>query len=51
MTLSPKYGDLYQWFIFADKPLENGSMIAGLKKDAPESIKKLYKEYLLSKEE
>lgn len=46
MRLPTKFAVLYQWFIYSEKPDENGCYISGLKDNAPEEIKALYKEYL-----
>ena len=46
MQLPTKYGELFQWFNFSDKPDEKGSYISGLKDNVPEEIKILYEEYL-----
>lgn len=46
MTLPPKFGDLYTWAVISEKPDEYGCYISGVKDNAPDEIKSLFKEYM-----
>lgn len=46
MTTGAKFFPLRNWLLYSDKPDEKGCLISGLKDNAPEEIKKLYKEYI-----
>ncbi len=46
MTIGPKYFPLRDWLLYSDKPDEIGCYISGLKDNAPEEIKALYKEFI-----
>lgn len=46
MTIGPKYFPLMDWLLYSDKPDEYGCYISGVKDNAPDEIKSLFKEYM-----